>query len=73
MTTAPIERHKPVQARSRRTVTKILNGAAATINEDGVGAATTRAIADRAGVSYSSLYRFFADRDEILERLCISG
>jgi AcrR family transcriptional regulator len=51
-------------------VTKILNAAAAIINKDGVEAATTRAIADRAGVSYPSLYRFFADRDEVLERLC---
>jgi AcrR family transcriptional regulator len=70
MTTAPAQRRKPVQARSRRTVTKILDAAAAIINEDGVEAATTRAIADRAKVSYPSLYRFFADRDEILERLC---
>ncbi|MBO0865668.1 MAG: TetR/AcrR family transcriptional regulator, partial [Mycobacterium sp.] len=70
MTTAPVQRHKPVQARSRRTVTKILDAAAAIINEEGIEAATTRAIADRAGVSYPSLYRFFADRDEILERLC---
>jgi AcrR family transcriptional regulator len=70
MTTAPVQRHKPVQARSRRTVTKILDAAAAIINEDGVEAATTRTIADRAGVSYPSLYRFFADRDEILDRLC---
>jgi AcrR family transcriptional regulator len=36
---------------------------------DGVDAATTRTIADRAGVAYPSLYRFFADRDEILDRL----
>jgi AcrR family transcriptional regulator len=71
MTSAPAQRHKPVQARSRRTVTKILDAAAAIIDEDGVEAATTRAIADRAGVSYPSLYRFFADRDEILDRLCL--
>jgi AcrR family transcriptional regulator len=71
MTTAPIPpRREPVQARSRRTVIKILDAAAAIINEDGVEAATTRAIADRAGVSYPSLYRFFADRDEILDALC---
>ena len=39
------------------------------IEEGGVDAATTRAIAERAGVSVPSLYRFFADRNEILDRL----
>ena len=39
------------------------------IDEAGIDAATTRAIADRAGIAYPSLYRFFADRDEIFDRL----
>ncbi len=69
MSTASVQRREPVQARSRRTVTRILDAAAAIIDEDGVDAATTRSIADRAGVSYPSLYRFFADREEILDRL----
>ena len=69
MSTAAVQRREPVQARSRRTVTRILDAAAAIIDEDGVDAATTRSIADRAGVSYPSLYRFFADREEILDRL----
>jgi AcrR family transcriptional regulator len=69
MTTATVQRREPVQARSRQTVTRILDAAAAIIDEDGVDAATTRAIAQRAGVSYPSLYRFFADREEILDRL----
>ena len=67
-------RRAPVQERSRQTVTRILDAAAAIADEQGVDAATTRAIADRAGVSYPSLYRFFADReailDELLERHC---
>jgi AcrR family transcriptional regulator len=50
-------------------VTRLLNAAAAIVDEHGVDAATTRTIADRAGVAYPSLYRFFADRDEILDRL----
>jgi AcrR family transcriptional regulator len=69
MTTAPTQRREPAQARSRRTVTRILDAAAAIVDEHGVDAATTRTIADRAGVAYPSLYRFFADRDEILDRL----
>ncbi|MFN8070449.1 MAG: TetR/AcrR family transcriptional regulator [Mycobacterium sp.] len=62
-------RRAPVQERSRQTVTRILDAAAAIADEQGVDAATTRAIADRAGVSYPSLYRFFADRDAILDEL----
>jgi len=69
MTLAPVSRRAPVQARSRQTVNRILDAAAAIADEQGVDAATTRAIADRAGVSYPSLYRFFADRDAILEEL----
>ena len=69
MTTAPVQRREPVQARSRRTVTRILDAAAAIADEQGVDAATTRTIADRAGVSYPSLYRFFGDRDAILDEL----
>lgn len=74
MTTAPVQRRAPVQARSRQTVTRILDAAAAIADEHGVDAVTTRSIADRAGVSYPSLYRFFTDRDavfdELLERHC---
>ena len=69
MTLTPVQRRSPVQARSRQTVTRILDAAAAIVDEHGVDAATTRAIADRAGVSYPSLYRFFADREAILDEL----
>jgi AcrR family transcriptional regulator len=69
MTTTARQRREPVQERSRQTVTRILDAASEVIDEAGVEAATTRAIADRAGVSYPSLYRFFADREEILDRL----
>lgn len=69
MTTASVPRRAPVQERSRQTVTRILDAAAAIADEQGVDAATTRAIADRAGVSYPSLYRFFADREAILGEL----
>lgn len=72
--TASVSRRVPLQERSRQTVTRILDAAAAIADEQGVDAATTRAIADRAGVSYPSLYRFFDDReailDELLERHC---
>ena len=69
MSVAPVQRRAPVQERSRQTVTRILDAAAAIADEQGVDAATTRAIADRAGVSPPSLYRFFADREAILDEL----
>lgn len=62
-------RREPVQERSRRTVARILAAAEAIVAQDGVDAASTRAIARRAGVSAPSLYRFFDDRDAILDAL----
>ena len=63
------QRRQPVQARSRETVARILSATDQLIASGGVEAATTRAIIDRAGVSAPSLYRFFADRDEIFDSL----
>ena len=72
--TTTATRRAPVQERSRLTVTRILDAAAEIADEQGIDAVTTRAIADRAGVSYPSLYRFFPDRDailgDLLERQC---
>jgi AcrR family transcriptional regulator len=62
-------RREPTQQRSRRTVRQILDAADQIVGTQGVDAATTRAIAERAGVAIPSLYRFFADRDEILDAL----
>jgi AcrR family transcriptional regulator len=59
----------PVQERSRRTVAHILAATEEIVATAGVDAATTRTIAERAGVAVPSLYRFFADRDEILDAL----
>lgn len=69
MTSTTQQRRQPVQARSRETVARILAATDELIASGGVEAATTRAIADRAGVSAPSLYRFFADRDEIFDSL----
>ena len=62
-------RRAPTQERGRRTVQKILDATEQIIAENGIDAANTRAIADRAGVVVPSLYHFFADRDEILDAL----
>ncbi|MCX5310021.1 MULTISPECIES: TetR/AcrR family transcriptional regulator [unclassified Streptomyces] len=62
-------RRQPVQARSRETVERILDAAAALLEEGGVDAVTTRAIAERADITAPSLYRFFADREQVLDAL----
>ena len=62
-------RRQPVQARSRETVGRILDAAAVLLEEHGIEAVTTRAVAERAGVTAPSLYRFFADREQILDAL----
>ncbi len=48
---------------------RILDAAVLLIEEDGVEAVTTRAIAEAAGVTAPSIYRFFADREQVLDAL----
>ena len=66
-TRAPRE---PQQPRGQRRVDQILDAAEAVIAEVGVEAATTNAIAERAGSSMGSLYHFFpGGKDAIVEGL----
>lgn len=56
----------PVQKRGQQRVDAILDAAEAVFGEMGVEAATTNAIAERAGASVGSLYHFFPNKDAIL-------
>ncbi len=58
-----------MQARSRATVTAILEAATRVFAARGYAAATTNHIADRAGVSVGSLYEYFPSKDAILVAL----
>ncbi len=62
-------RRTPRQARSRETVEAILDAAAFLLETEGFRAASTNAIARRAGVSIGSLYQFFASREEVFRAL----
>ncbi|MFL6155797.1 MAG: TetR/AcrR family transcriptional regulator [Marmoricola sp.] len=62
-------RRKPVQARSRAMVEQILDGAVRVLATHGYGQMSTNRVAEEAGVSVGSLYRYFGDKDEIVTEL----
>jgi AcrR family transcriptional regulator len=62
-------RRMPQQTRSQQRVDLILDVAADLFVEIGYGSVTTNAIAERAGISIGSLYRYFPDKDAILHAL----
>jgi AcrR family transcriptional regulator len=62
-------RRRPVQGRSQATVEALLEAAAQILARHGAEAATTNAIAERAGVSIGSLYQYFADREALVDEL----
>jgi AcrR family transcriptional regulator len=64
-------RHRPQQTRSQERVDLILDTAADLIAEIGYETVTTNAIAERAGISIGSLYRYFPDKDAILRGLIV--
>jgi AcrR family transcriptional regulator len=62
-------RNIPRQSRSQQTVDLILDVAGDLFSTVGYEAATTNAIAERAGISIGSLYRYYPDKDAILKAL----
>jgi AcrR family transcriptional regulator len=63
---ARLRRNTPQQARSRATLTRLLDAAEKLLDEGGLDAATVPAIAKRAGVSVGVVYRRFPDKDALL-------
>jgi AcrR family transcriptional regulator len=68
---APIisERKRPGQARSKKLVEDILEGAIRVLGRDGARRFTTARVAAAAGVSVGSLYQYFPNKESILFRL----
>ena len=62
-------RRRPVQQRSRDMVERILDAATHVLASHGYGQMSTNRVAEVAGVSVGSLYRYFADKEEIFETL----
>jgi AcrR family transcriptional regulator len=68
-TRQPQMRSEPRQQRSRDRLDRVLVAADAVLAEDGYDAFTTSAVAARAEVPASSVYRWFADKDDLATAL----
>ena len=66
---AEIRRIRPVQARSKAMVERILDAATQVLATHGYAQMSTNRVADQAEVSIGSLYRYFSDKDEIIAEL----
>ncbi len=62
-------RNEPVQARSAARLTALLDAAAHVVDEIGYERLTTAMVADRAGASIGTVYRYFPDRIAVLQSL----
>ncbi|MCW2397926.1 TetR/AcrR family transcriptional regulator [Sphingobium sp. B2D3C] len=67
----PSPRKMPRQARSGETVRAIVEAAARILEEAGLAAFTTNAVAERAGVSIGSLYQYFPSKDALIGALIV--
>ncbi len=62
-------RNEPVQARSTARLAQLLDAAATIVDEIGYERLTTAMVADRAGASIGTVYRYFPDRIALLQAL----
>lgn len=64
---AALLRNEPVQARSTARLASLLDAAAAAIDSVGFERLTTAMVAERAGASIGTVYRYFPDRITVLQ------
>jgi AcrR family transcriptional regulator len=64
-------RNSPTQARSRERLRRVLDAADEVLARDGAEAFTTTRVAAEAGVPIGSIYRFFPDKQAIVEALAL--
>lgn len=62
-------RNEPVQARSTARLAALLDAAAEVVSEIGYERLTTAMVAERAGASIGTVYRYFPDRIALLQSL----
>jgi len=66
----PSARRRPRQERSRAIVDSILEAGRLLLAESGESSLTTNRIAERAGVSVGSLYRYFPNKEAVVAAIC---
>ncbi len=64
-------RNVPIQARSRQRLQRVLDAADDVLLHDGADAFTTTRIAQAAGIPVGSVYRYFPDKEAIVEALAV--
>jgi TetR/AcrR family tetracycline transcriptional repressor len=67
VTRARVERGRPRRPGRGLSLDRIVTAALELVDEQGIGAATMRAVASRLGVRSMSLYRYVQDRDELFD------
>jgi Transcriptional regulator len=65
----PLVRTEPIQERSAARVDALLDAAAEVVDETGFDRLTTAMVAERAGASIGTVYRYFPDRIVLLQAL----
>lgn len=66
---APLVRTEPIQERSAARIDALLDAAADVVDEIGFDRLTTAMVAERAGASIGTVYRYFPDRIVLLQAL----
>ncbi len=64
-------RRTPVQTRSMQTVQRVLDAASSLLRQFPLEALTTTRIASEAGLSIGALYRFFPDKQSIVDAIAV--
>lgn len=62
-------RNQPIQARATERIESLMDAAAAAIDDGGYETLTTQIIAERAGASIGTVYRYFPDRLAVIRGL----
>ena len=68
---AAVARRSPVQIRSHQTVQRVLDAASALLGQMPLEEVTTTRIATEAGLSIGALYRFFPDKQTIIDAIAV--
>ncbi|MFZ1134461.1 MAG: TetR/AcrR family transcriptional regulator [Candidatus Korobacteraceae bacterium] len=66
-----MSRRVPVQSRSQQTVRRVLDAASALLAQMPLEDLTTTRIASEAGLSIGALYRFFPDKQSIIDAIAV--